>query len=206
VVVLVVAASGACAVAGGLAAPPQVGILDPAGGGVRIAYRIGTVSIQCSFRRTQAVPRLTCAARGPVDHAFATSMDRSRVVFYRAGRVTPLKAVSQAAGEPVYGDYAADPHPRLIELAQGASIGFLGTNVECVAVRDGSAPGIRCLAHGGQGLPGPCCGPNYPLQVGSYGFYLSARRLQELHVVNSGVSTGSGPHPSPYKVVKEWRS
>ena len=93
----------------------------------------------------------------------------------------------------------------MITLAEGASIGFLGTNVGCAAVRDGLVPGIRCLAHSGQGLPGPCCGPNFALLVGSHGFFLSPRRLRELLVVDDGVSAGTGPDSPPYRVIMEWR-
>jgi hypothetical protein len=132
-------------------------------------------------------------------------MDPGRVVLsqVRAGKRVTLAAVSQASGKPVYGRFARDRHPRQINLAEGASIGFLGTNIGCAAVRDHSSPGIECLAHSGLGLPGPCCGPNFALLVGSHGFLLSSRRLAELLVVNDGVSTGSGG--SPVRVLHEWR-
>jgi hypothetical protein len=46
----------------------------------------------------------------------------------------------------------------------------------------------------------------YPFLVGSHGFLTSARELEELLVVNDGVSVGSsGPQGSPYRVVSVWR-
>jgi hypothetical protein len=130
-------------------------------------------------------------------------MDAHRVALFRAraGGLTPLAAWSQQAGAPAYGAFRREPHARVIQLHGGASIGFLGTNIGCAAVRDGRAPGIRCLAHGTGALPGPCCGPNFALLVGSRGFYLSTHRLQALLVVNDGVNE-SAP---PYRVVSEWR-
>jgi hypothetical protein len=146
---------------------------------------------------------LSCSVRRDgVQNGFRASMNHGRVIF-RAGSTT--LAVVQRPGIPVYGTYRADPRPRTIRLAESASIGFLGTNVSCEAARDGTAPGLRCLAHVGPGLPGPCCGPSFPLLVGSYGIYLSARRLQELLVVASGVTVGSHSGAVPYRVVREWR-
>lgn len=176
----------------GWAGPPQTGILQPAGGGVRVAYG----SVACSFGLTASVPRLTCStsARG-----FGVRMDLRRVAFYRGS--TRLLTVTQRAGTALYGDYEPDPNPGLITLAPGASVGFLGTNIACSA----AANGLRCLAHAGGGLPGPCCGPNYGLYVGSYGFFLSPTRLQALRVVSTGVYEGSGPHPPPFRVLRDWR-
>jgi hypothetical protein len=46
----------------------------------------------------------------------------------------------------------------------------------------------------------------YPFLVGSHGFLTSARELEELLVVNDGVSVGSsGPQGPPYRVVSVWR-
>lgn len=186
--------------------PPR-GILDPAGGGVRVVYAVGAASVRCSFGRSGGVPRLACSLRGrdgrTPDRGFAATMDAGRVALFRvrAGRRAPLAAWSQQAGASAYGAFRRELHARVIRLHEGASIGFLGTNVGCAAVRDGRAPGIRCLAHGKGGLPGPCCGPNFPLLVGSQGFFLSAHRLQALLVVDDGVN-GSAP---PYRVVSEWQ-
>jgi hypothetical protein len=187
------ACAAAASLAGfGWAGAPRSGILGPVGGGVRIAYS----SVTCSFDGTARVPRLTCStsARG-----FGAGIDRRHVDFFRGS--TRLLTVAQRAGAAVYGDYAPDHDPGLIRLAAGATVGFLGTNIACSTV----ANGLRCLAHAGQGLPGPCCGPNYGLHVGSSGFFLSPTRLQELHVVGTGVSEGSGPHPPPFRVLRDWR-
>lgn len=184
------AVAAATLVATSSAAPPG-GILQPVGGGVLIAY----ASVECSFDGPARLPRLSCStsARG-----FRAAMDRGRVAFLRGS--TRLLTVTQRAGAAVYGDYLTDPSPRLIRLGAGASIGFLGTNIACATV----ANGLRCLAHAGGGLPGPCCGPNYGLQVGSYGFFLSPTRLQELRVVHTGVYEGSGPYPPAYRTVRSW--
>jgi hypothetical protein len=129
-------------------------------------------------------------------------MDRNRVVFLRGS--TRLLAAAQRAGAPVYGDYQHDAQPRSIRLAAGASVGFLGTNIACAAVAESATRGLRCLAHAGRGLPGPCCGPNFGLHVGSYGFFISPTRLEELRIVASGVYEGSGPHPPPYRTARSW--
>jgi hypothetical protein len=202
-VLLVTAASAASLVATALGGQPNGGILEPAGAGVRIVYALGNSSVQCSFGRSGHVPRLVCGIGGRSSRQiFRAIIDVRRVAFFRVrgGRAAQLRAVSQRAGDPIYGPFGPDPEPRVITLAEGASIGFLGTNVGCTAVRDGVAPGIRCLAHSGQGLPGPCCGPNFSLLVGSHGFFLSTHRLQDLLVVGDGVNS------PPYRVVTEWRS
>jgi hypothetical protein len=194
--------------------PPR-GILDPAGGGVRVVYAVGAASVRCSFGRSRGVPRLACSlrrrdGRSP-ERDFAATMDAGRVALFRvrAGRRTRLAAWSQQTGAPAYGAFRREPHASVIRLHRVASIGFLGTNIGCVAVGDGRAPGIRCLAHGTGGLPGPCCGPNFPLLVGSHGFFLSTRRMQALLVVDDGVTEvpngGVARSAPPYRVIAEWR-
>ena len=148
---------------------------------------------------------------GIPEQAFAATMDARRVVFLRVrgGRQTRLAAFPQRAGAPVYGPFRQEGKARTVQLYEGATIGIVGTNVACTAQRYGDAPALRCLAHGPGGLPGPCCGPNYPFLVKSNGFFLAPRRLQALLVVNSGVTQVAngapvGPLPSPYRVVKTW--
>lgn len=58
--------------------PPR-GILDPAGGGVRVVYAVGAASVRCSFGRSRGVPRLACSlrrrdGRSP-ERDFAATMD-----------------------------------------------------------------------------------------------------------------------------------
>jgi hypothetical protein len=194
---------------------PARGILDPASGGVRVVYAVGAASVRCSSGRSSGVPRLACSLRGrggrSPERDFAATMDAGRVALFRvrAGRRSRLGAWSQLAGAPAYGAFRREPYARVIRLRRGASIGFLGTNIGCVAVGDGRAPGIRCLAHGTGGLPGPCCGPNFPLLVGSHGFFLSTRRMRALLVVDDGVSQvpsgGVARSAPPYRVIAEWR-
>lgn len=210
-----VAAAGvglASAAAGG---PPPGPIREPAGGGVQIVYMLGAFSVRCSYSRAGGLPRLACGTRqakgGIPEQAFAATMDARRVVFLRAraGRQTPLAALPQRAGAPVYGPFRQEGNARTVRLPEGATIGFIGTNIACSAERYGDAPALRCLAHGPGGLPGPCCGPNYPLLVKSNGFFLTPRRLQALLVVNNGVTqvadgAGAGSLPPPYRVVRTW--
>ena len=202
-IAFVVGACAACVVASSRAGTPRAGILQSAGGGVRIASVTAGVSTECLFAISRT---LTCVVRdrdGHIHDGFRASMNQDRVVF--APRSTRPLTVAQPPGTPVYGAYRTDPDPRLIRLDESASIGFLGTNIACQAARDGSTPGLRCLSHAGPGLPGPCCGPSFGLLVGSYGFYLSPRRLQELLVTGTGVTTGSHPPRAPYRIVREWR-
>lgn len=189
---LAVCAAVASLAGAGRAGAPRHGILQALGGGVRVAYS----SVTCSFGGTAALPRLACStsARG-----FGAGMTRRRVDFFRGS--TRLLTVAQRAGTAVYGDYAPDPQPGLVQLAEGATVGFLGTNIACSA----EAGGLRCLARAGKGIPGPCCGPNYGAQVGSYGFFLSPTRLQELHVTGTGVYQASAPHPPLFRVLRDWR-
>jgi hypothetical protein len=208
-----VAAAGLCSV--GAAAGPQGGILEPVGGGVEVVYRVGASSARCLYGRSAGLPRLVCdigrAGGGSEKHGFAALMDARQVVFVRvrAGRQTRLAVLSQRAGVPVYGAFRRQRAARIVELRAGATIGFIGTNIACTAERYGNAPALRCLAHGPGGLPGPCCGPNYPFLVNSNGFFLTPRRLQALLVVNSGVTqvnngTATGPPPPPYRAIRNW--
>jgi len=209
----VVAAAGLCSTAAG--GEPQGGILFPVGGGVQIVYTVGASSERCSYGGSSGLPRPACSTR-PVDgstpmQSFAAVMDPHQVVFLRvhAGRQTRLAALPQLAGAPVYGPYREQRTDRIIQLREGATVGFLGTNIACTAAPSGHTPAMRCLARAPGGLPGPCCGPNYPLLVKSTGFFLSPRRLQALRVVSSGVreipnGTVAGPVPPPYRVIKTW--
>jgi hypothetical protein len=209
VAALAVAIGAASAAATARGGPPQKGILQPVGGGVRLEYVVGADPVRCSLGLSGRTPQVACAVGGKAGRrGFGATMDRRRLVFSRAraGRSTVLSTVSQRAGPPIYGAFRRYP-PRLIRLADDASVGFLGTNVACTAAAEGPAPGMLCLAHAGQGLPGPCCGPDYPLLVGSHGFLISPSELEELLVVNDGVSVGSsGPPPgAPFRVVRVWR-
>jgi hypothetical protein len=51
--------------------------------------------------------------------------------------------------------------------------------------------------------------PNFPLLVGSHGFFLSTRRAQALLVVDDGVTQvpngGVARSAPPYRVIAEWR-
>jgi hypothetical protein len=210
-----VAAAGAGLASAATGGRPQGGILEPAGGGVQIAYTLGASSLRCSYVRAGGPPRLACGTRqangGTPRRAFAATMDPRRVVFLqvRAGGQTRLAAFPQRAGVPVYGPFRQERKPRIVQLLQGATIGFIGTNIGCTAQRYGNGPALRCFAHGPGGLPGPCCGPNYPLLVKSFGFFLTPRRLQALRVVRSGVTqvangAATGPLPPPYRVVRNW--
>ena len=194
---------------------PQRGILEPVGGGVQIVYTLGASSVRCSYGGTTGLPRLACGTRqadgGSPQQAFAAVMDPHQVMFLRvrAGRQSRLAALPQRAGAPVYGPFREQRTERVVQLLEGATIGFLGTNIACTAESDGNAPAMRCLAHGPGGLPGPCCGPNYTLLVKSKGFFLTPRRLQALLVVNNGVTqvrngAATGPLPPPYRVVANW--
>jgi hypothetical protein len=208
-----VAAAGLCSTATG--GEPQRGILDPVGGGVQIVYTVGASSVRCSYGGSSGLPRLACGTR-PVDgdspkQVFAAVMDPHQVVFLRvhAGRQSILAALPQRAGSPVYGPFRERRTDRIIQLLEGATVGFLGTNIACTAEPYGNGPAIRCLAHGPGGLPGPCCGPNYPLLVRSTGFFLTPRRLQALGVVSTGVrevpsGTVAGPLPPPFRVIRNW--
>ena len=211
--VVVVLVSATAFTGSGRAQTPQEGVLEPAGGGNGIVSIVGGQAVACTFHRAGGVPQLRCDVRRNARiEGFLTTMDPNRVAFLRVrtnttgNRIAPLAAVSQQAGAPVYGAFQSDPNPTQIELANGATIGFLGTNIACSARRDGRAPALLCLAHAGPGLPGPCCGPSFGLLVGSYGFFLSPRRLEELRVVTTGVYSGSGTHPPPDRIVNEWRS
>jgi len=161
-------------------------------------YPADGASVGCSFAATSRLPLITCTTR-----RLSATMDARRVVFNRAGK--RVAVVAQRAGAPVYGPYEPAQPGNPIVLGKGATVGFLGTNVACTALLDGSAPALRCLPRGGLGLPGRCCGPNFGLLVGGHGFLLSPRRLEELLVVGTGVYTGSGSHPAPFRVVKTWR-
>lgn len=137
-------------------------------------------------------------------------MDPHQVVFLRvrAGRQSTLAALPQHPGSPVYGSFREQQAERIIQLQEGATVGFLGTNIACTAVADSNAPAVRCLAHGAGGLPGPCCGRNYTLLVKSKGFFLTPRRLQALLVITNGVTqvgNGGTAHPlRPYRVIADW--
>jgi hypothetical protein len=146
-----------------------------------------------------------------LERGFAATIDVTRTTAFRfrADRPSPLGAWREPASTPVYGAFQRSRAGRVVRLAGGATVGFRGTAVACSARRDGGAPGIRCLVHGDQALPGPCCGPNYALLAGSYGFFLSTRRLEMLDVVDDGVTQvgpgGSVPRLPPYRVAAAWR-
>ena len=194
---------------------PRSGILEPVGSGVTVVYAVNGLSIRCSVGRAGGEARVGCSARGSggraLERGFEATIDAKRTAAYRVrhGRPGSLASWREPAGPAVYGTFRRSGQGRVVSVAAGATVGFLGTGVGCTAKRDGTSPGIRCLLHGGEGLPGPCCGPNYTLLVGSYGFFLSARRLQVLHVVGDGVTQvgagGGSTHSPPYRVVAEWR-
>jgi hypothetical protein len=208
-----VAAAGWCSMAA--AGGPLGPILEPVGGGVEVVYRVGASSVNCVYGRSAGLPQLACATRragGRGKQVFAALMDARQVVFVRvrAGRQTRLAVMSQYAGVPVYGPFRRQRAARIVELRTGETIGFSGTNIACTAEQYGSTPALRCLAHGPGGLPGPCCGPDYPFLVSSTGFFLTPRRLQTLLVVNSGVAqvnsatAATSPLPPPYRAIRTW--
>ena len=210
----VVAAAVVAAAASG--DQPRSGILEPVGGGVTVVYQLNGVSVRCSVSRLGGQARVGCSARGldgrPLERSFEATIDAARTAAYRVrgGHPVSLASRREPAGTPVYGAFRRSSQGRAVRIAAGGTVGFLGTGVGCTAKQDGGTPGIRCLLHGRQGLPGPCCGPNYALLVGSYGFFLSTRRLQLLYVVDDGVTQvgpggGGSTHSPPYRVVAEWR-
>ena len=142
------------------------------------------------------MPRLSCSVRRaggtPLEAGFAAKLDARRLTLYRIGqgRETLLASRAEPTGSAVFGAFARDPRRATIRLRRFQTIGFAGTGIGCFAVGAGSTPAVSCfLRSHGRGPPGPY---NYWLLAHSYGFFLSAKRLQLL-----AAGREPGPNPSP---------